>query len=86
MANLLHGADGVRRRSFFLSRKRLNIRDSLTHKSNMRNMKVMLVQLVCLRCGHKWSPRHADVRICPKCKSLYWDTPPSSKNRKVVSG
>lgn len=37
--------------------------------------------LECLRCGHRWLPRvsrqtkdgKTDVRICPKCKSPYWD-------------
>ncbi|MBN1823144.1 MAG: hypothetical protein JW803_02370 [Endomicrobiales bacterium] len=27
----------------------------------------------CKRCGHRWLPRQAEVRICPKCKSPYWD-------------
>jgi len=37
----------------------------------------------CLRCGHKWIPRvelsqlegelKDKPRICPKCKSAYWD-------------
>lgn len=28
----------------------------------------------CLRCGHTWVPRKKDCpRICPKCKSPYWD-------------
>lgn len=29
----------------------------------------------CLRCGHRWLPRRKEVRICPKCKSAYWDKP-----------
>ena len=36
-------------------------------------VKVKLPQLECKRCGHKWIPRQADVRICPKCKSARWD-------------
>ena len=36
--------------------------------------KVKLPQkLECLRCGYKWLPRIAEVRICPTCKSPYWD-------------
>ena len=30
--------------------------------------------LTCLRCGHVWTPKTDDVRICPKCKSARWDT------------
>ena len=37
--------------------------------------------LKCLRCGHRWLPRGKrrikdgliEVRVCPKCKSPYWD-------------
>jgi DNA-directed RNA polymerase subunit RPC12/RpoP len=34
----------------------------------------------CLRCGHRWIPRTKKTetklppKICPKCKSPYWDT------------
>ncbi len=30
----------------------------------------------CERCGHEWVPRQKDEepRVCPKCKSPYWDT------------
>lgn len=36
-------------------------------------MEITIVTLSCKRCGHKWSPRGSTVRICPKCKSAYWD-------------
>jgi len=36
-------------------------------------MKVEIKKLTCLRCNHSWIPRVVDVRICPKCKSPYWD-------------
>ena len=31
----------------------------------------------CERCGHEWVPRNKDQppRVCPKCKSPYWDRP-----------
>jgi predicted Zn-ribbon and HTH transcriptional regulator len=30
----------------------------------------------CLRCGHVWVPRKKEKpRVCPKCKSPYWDKP-----------
>lgn len=32
-----------------------------------------LPELECTQCGHTWTPRKEDVRICPKCKSIRWD-------------
>ena len=30
----------------------------------------------CERCGHMWVPRREEKpRVCPKCKSPYWDKP-----------
>lgn len=29
--------------------------------------------LRCKRCDHRWVPRKKEIRICPKCKSPYWD-------------
>jgi predicted Zn-ribbon and HTH transcriptional regulator len=37
--------------------------------------------LQCLRCGHLWVPRLAEVRICPKCKSARWDQPKPRKRK-----
>ena len=34
---------------------------------------VNLIKLVCKRCGWSWTPRGAEVRICPRCKSKLWD-------------
>ena len=36
---------------------------------------IKVANLTCKRCGHTWVPRHEDVRVCPKCKSYYWDKP-----------
>ncbi|QGH72334.1 MAG: DNA directed RNA polymerase, 7 kDa subunit [Podoviridae sp. ctg2L5] len=36
-------------------------------------MRVELKELICKRCGHKWVARKPEVRVCPKCKSPYWD-------------
>ena len=38
----------------------------------------------CERCGWKWVPRGpaANVGICPKCKSLLWDTPKPKRTTK----
>jgi len=30
-------------------------------------------RLTCERCGHRWFPEVKDVRICPKCKSAWWN-------------
>ena len=38
--------------------------------------RVMLQGFQCERCQHKWYPREeGDPRVCPKCKSPYWDRP-----------
>ena len=29
----------------------------------------------CYRCGYYWYPRRRRVRICPRCKSPYFETP-----------
>ena len=38
----------------------------------------------CERCGHEWVPRgkSRDPKVCPECKSPYWDTPRQIKPRK----
>lgn len=36
-------------------------------------------KLECLRCGWKWIPRQAEVRICPACKSYLFDKPRKEK-------
>lgn len=38
---------------------------------------VKLSGFKCERCRHEWLPRnHEDnPRVCPKCKSPYWDKP-----------
>lgn len=37
-------------------------------------------RLNCLRCGHKWFPKQADIRQCPKCRSALWDVPPGEQS------
>ena len=46
---------------------------------------------LCLRCGHKWIPRVSmeelegeikeKPRICPNCKSAYWDLEKKKKKK-----
>lgn len=45
--------------------------------------KVKLDGYRCDRCNHEWLPRDKaqDPKVCPKCKSPYWNTP-----RKVGPG
>ena len=42
--------------------------------------------LKCERCGHEWQPHDINQlpRVCPKCKSPYWDRPRkvATKNKK----
>lgn len=47
---------------------------------------IRLKQLQCKRCGygtgdHPWIPRVEDPKVCPNCKSPYWNVP-----RKAVKG
>ena len=43
----------------------------------IRKMTIEVYQLTCQRCGKEWIPvkKLAEVRMCPKCKSAWWDTP-----------
>lgn len=41
------------------------------------------LKLNCKRCGHSWFPRKSEVRICPKCKSAYFDRPRKNKGGAV---
>jgi len=34
----------------------------------------------CERCRHEWVPRsEGEPRVCPKCKSPYWNKPRKRK-------
>lgn len=33
----------------------------------------------CIRCGHIWTPMKESPRVCPKCRTPYW-------NRERVRG
>lgn len=38
----------------------------------------------CERCEHEWASRQADApepKVCPKCKSPYWNVPRKAKKR-----
>lgn len=37
---------------------------------------IKVLQCTCERCGHEWITRSNEKpRVCPKCKSPYWDKP-----------
>jgi len=40
----------------------------------------------CLRCGHRWTPRKPNnaPKVCPKCKSPYWDRPRQNENKSGI--
>jgi len=44
--------------------------------------KIVLMGWRCERCAHEWFPRDkvSEPKVCPKCKSPYWDRP--RKNAK----
>lgn len=44
-------------------------------------MKLHLKKLKCMRCTYIWIPRKEEVRLCPRCKSAYWD---KSKEKKEL--
>jgi len=38
--------------------------------------RVLILGHRCYRCEHEWRPRNIDdlPKVCPNCKSPYWDT------------
>jgi predicted Zn-ribbon and HTH transcriptional regulator len=44
--------------------------------NQMGEIPITLFQYSCERCGNVWIPRKMDKpRVCPSCKSAYWDLP-----------
>ena len=40
----------------------------------------------CERCSHTWVPRNGKgfkPRVCPKCKSPYWDQPRAEPSKRL---
>jgi hypothetical protein len=31
--------------------------------------------LRCVKCNHEWASKNNKPKVCPKCKSAYWDLP-----------
>ena len=48
-------------------------------------MKIILLQkLSCKRCGHQWIPRQPEIRICPKCKTSWFDVSKKVKRKPLA--
>ena len=45
-------------------------------------MKIGIKKYKCERCDHEWVPRVEEIRVCPKCRSPYWDRKRKNKKRK----
>lgn len=46
--------------------------------------KVSMEGWECYRCKHRWVPRDEETpRVCPKCKSPYWDIPRGTKGNDL---
>jgi predicted Zn-ribbon and HTH transcriptional regulator len=41
----------------------------------------------CDRCNHEWIPRDKSEspRVCPKCKSPYWNRPRKAKKQQEMN-
>jgi len=60
--------------------------------SNKYKIKKLVNAFKCLRCHHEWIPRvelsqlegklKKKPRICPNCKSAYWDLERKNKEKK----
>ena len=52
------------------------------HHSDMGRVTLEIEGYICERCEHTWIPRQEGApppRVCPKCKSPYWDVPRKAK-------
>lgn len=50
---------------------------------SMSRVPITIMGFRCDQCGHEWLPKSrvqdsGSPRRCPKCKSLKWDSPPST--------
>lgn len=48
----------------------------------MGRVPITVMGFHCERCGHEWIPRgdlEAQPKVCPKCKSAWWDSPAKTK-------
>ena len=66
----------------WLGGRRMNekviIRDRTISKTDLELAQQFVRSLktyTCLRCGHTWTPRLPQPKVCPKCKSKVWFKP-----------
>lgn len=56
---------------------------------NKSGANIPIIGNKCYRCGHEWisSQKNQIPKVCPKCKSPYWDRPKIRfiKNKKIKS-
>lgn len=45
----------------------------------MGKVKISFDGFKCERCEHQWVSRKKEIRVCPKCKSPYWNSPRTIK-------
>jgi len=51
----------------------------------MEENEIKLPTLNCLRCGHHWFPKRPQLpKICPTCKSPYWNKIKTKYNRTEI--
>jgi len=48
---------------------------------NRYGHKIWILGNKCYRCEHEWKPREIEdvPKVCPLCKSPYWDIPKKEK-------
>lgn len=49
----------------------------------MARVPITVMGFRCERCGHEWIPRgggEQEPRVCPKCRSPWWDRPKSKRS------
>ena len=48
-----------------------------------KKVEIKVLGYRCERCGHEWVPRKEnEPKVCPKCKSPYWDRPRKKQKGK----
>lgn len=53
----------------------------------MAKVKLTVWGFRCERCEHEWIPRDTEnePRVCPKCKSPYWNKPRKLASKKPIA-